>query len=174
MAVAAASAALGAVRSTRIVETLERAWLRAPVAGTLVRRRVLARLARCLSMLLRCGVEFVPALAVCDDVAGYAEYRAALAHVRGALREGQPVSGRLDRRLFDPLFVHFVKVGEETGQLDVLLERLAGAYDAEFDASIRTLSATIEPALILVLGAAIGSIAVAVLVPFYSLVGSIR
>jgi len=80
----------------------------------------------------------------------------------------------LDGRLFDPLFVNLVRVGEETGRMDVLLSRLADFYEDDLDAAIQALSSLVEPALILLLGTAVGAIAAAILVPFYSLVGSLR
>jgi type IV pilus assembly protein PilC len=76
--------------------------------------------------------------------------------------------------LFDSMFVNLVRVGEETGRLDVLLSRLADFYDDDLDAALQALTNLVEPALILLLGTAVGAIAAAILVPFYSLVGSLR
>jgi type IV pilus assembly protein PilC len=151
-----------------------RSELRVPVYGTLVRKRALSRLSRALSMLLKCGVEVLPALTICEDVVRHAAYRSALAEIRAGLGEGQPISERLAGALFDSMFVNLVRVGEETGRLDVLLSRLADFYDDDLDAALQALTNLVEPALILLLGTAVGAIAAAILVPFYSLVGSLR
>ncbi len=168
------AAAVALARSRRLSSLRESLELTLPVFGTLRRKQVLAALARALSMLLYCGVELLDALENCDAIVSFAAYRAALTDVRSGLREGQPLSDRLDGALFDPLFINLVRVGEETGRLDALLSRLAEFYESDLDDALRALSSLLEPALILVLGTVVGAIAAAILVPFYSLVGSIR
>ena len=171
---ACVAAAFAAGRSRSVATAWRRSELRVPVYGTLVRKRALSRLSRALSMLLKCGVEVLPALTICEDVVRHDAYRSALAEIRAGLGEGQPISDRLAGGLFDAMFVNLVRVGEETGRLDVLLSRLAGFYEDDLDATIQALTNLVEPALILLLGTAVGAIAAAILVPFYSLVGSLR
>jgi type IV pilus assembly protein PilC len=85
------------------------------------------------------------------------------------------VSGPLAKsRLFEPMVVQMVSVGEETGALDTMLLRIADYYDVDVEAAITSLGATLEPAMILLLGGAVGFIVSAIFIPLYTLIGSIK
>ncbi|GAC1388852.1 MAG: type II secretion system F family protein [Vulcanimicrobiaceae bacterium] len=149
--------------------------LRIPIFGTLMRKSALARLARMLGSLLRSGVGLVFALEVVADIVGNAAYEQNVADVRQALREGDPLAEPLAQsRLYDPLIVQLVRVGEETGALDAMLLRIAEYYELDVETALATLGSTLEPLLIVGLGTVVGFIVFSIFIPLYTLIGSIK
>lgn len=174
LAGAIALAALAAARTERGAALLDRVRLRLPVVGPLLHKAITARIARMLATLLRSGIELVGAIAVVVPVAGSATYAIALQRVDVALREGDPLTVPLEAaRLFDPLALALIRVGEETGQLDEMLLKIASYFETDVEAAIATLGAVIEPALICALGVVVGFIVFSVFLPLYSLIGSV-
>ena len=152
----------------------DRVRLRLPVAGTLLRKAIVARLARMLGTLVHSGIELSVALDVVLPVTGSPVHEAALARVAIALREGEALTPPLAAAgLFDPMLVALIGVGEETGMLDVLLPKAAEYFEADVAAAIATLGAVVEPALVAILGLIVGLIVYSVFVPLYSLIGSV-
>jgi type IV pilus assembly protein PilC len=170
--VVAASAAAARTRGGALA--IDRLRLRLPVIGPLLHKAITARIARMLATLLRAGIELVSALDVVRPVAGSPSYAAALERVDVALRAGEALTTPLEAaRLFDPLAVALVRVGEETGLLDEMLLKVAGYFETDVEAAIATLGAVLEPLLIGVLGAVVGFIVFSVFIPLYSLIGSV-
>jgi type IV pilus assembly protein PilC len=171
---AAAIALVMTARDPRGAIVLDRLRLAMPFAGSLLRMSIHARFARMLATLVRSGVELTRALDVVRPVMGSPVYGAALASVALALREGEALTPPLAAtRVFDPMLISLVGIGEETGMLDVLLEKSADYFEADVAAAIATLGSVIEPALIVGLGCVVGLIVSSVYVPLYSLIGSI-
>ncbi|HYW53814.1 MAG TPA: type II secretion system F family protein [Dongiaceae bacterium] len=171
---AAAVAVACAARTRRGALVLDHVRLRLPVVGPLLHKAITARIARMLGTLLRSGIELVTAIGVVRPVAGSPAYAAALEHVDVALRAGDALTTPLEAsRLFDPLAVALVRVGEETGLVDEMLLKVAGYFESDVDAAIATLGAVLEPALIVALGAVVGFIVFSVFIPLYSLIGSV-
>ena len=163
-----------AVRTKGGALALDRLRLRLPVFGPLLHKAITARVARTLATLLRSGIELVTAIDVVRPVAGSPAYATALGNVEVALRAGDALTTPLEAsRLFDPLAVALVRVGEETGLLDEMLLKVAAYFETDVEAAIATLGAVIEPALIGVLGGAVGFIVFSVFIPLYSLIGSV-
>jgi type IV pilus assembly protein PilC len=163
-----------AARTPRGALLLDRARLCLPILGPLLHKSITARVARMLATLLRSGIELVTAIAVVQPVAGSPAYAAALARVDVALRAGEPLTAPLEAaRLFDPLAVALVRVGEETGLVDEMLLKIAAYFETDVEASIATLGAVLEPALIATLGAIVGFIVFSVFIPLYALIGSV-
>jgi type IV pilus assembly protein PilC len=153
---------------------LDRLRLRLPVVGPLLHKAITARVARMLATLLRSGIELVTAIGVVRPVAGSPAYAAALEHVDVALRAGDALTTPLEAsRLFDPLAVALVRVGEETGLVDEMLLKVAAYFESDVEAAIATLGAVLEPALIVALGAVVGFIVFSIFIPLYSLIGSV-
>ncbi|MBV8152352.1 MAG: type II secretion system F family protein [Candidatus Eremiobacteraeota bacterium] len=152
----------------------DRIRLRIPVFGALVRAAAVARIARMLGALLRSGVGILAALEVLGPVAGSPIYAAALAQVADALRRGEPLMVPMRRTgAFDPLVVALVGAGEETGAVDQMFLAVADYLDVEVEATIATLAAILEPALIVFLGCVVGLIVFSIFIPLYGLIGSI-
>jgi type IV pilus assembly protein PilC len=163
-----------AARTGRGALALDRLRLRIPVFGPLLHKAITARIARTLATLLRSGIELVTAIDVVRPVAGSPAYATALESVDVALRAGDALTTPLEAaRLFDPLAVALVRVGEETGLLDEMLLKVAAYFETDVEAAIATLGAVIEPALIAVLGGAVGFIVFSVFIPLYALIGSV-
>ena len=107
-------------------------------------------------------------------VAGSPAYAAALERADLALRAGEPLTAPLEAsRLFDPLAVALVRVGEETGLVDEMLLHVAAYFESDVEAAIATLGAVLEPALIVALGGVVGFIVFSVFIPLYALIGSV-
>jgi len=108
---------------------------------------------------------------VVRPVAGSAAYGAALERVDLALRAGEPLTAPLEAaKLFDPLAVALVRVGEETGLVDEMLLKVAAYFESDVEAAIATLGAVLEPALIAGLGCVVGFIVFSVFIPLYALI----
>lgn len=154
---------------------LESLALCVPVAGSIVRKTTIARMARMLGTLLRSGVGLIAALDLVSDVVTSTQYRQSITDLRQALREGSTVSDPLEASgLYEPMFVQMLRVGEETGALDAMLLQIAGYYDLDIETLLTALGSMLEPALILLLGGAVGFIVAAIFIPLYTLIGNIK
>ncbi len=174
----AAAATLGgtllASRTRRGALALESLRLRVPVIGAVLHKAITARVARMLATLLGSGIELVVAIDVVRPVAGSRLYADALERVAAALRAGEPLSAPLEAgRLFDPLAIALIRVGEETGLVDEMLQTVARYFESDVEAAVATLGAVLEPALIGGLGCIVGFIVFSVFIPLYTLIGSV-
>jgi type IV pilus assembly protein PilC len=161
-------------RTTQGAILADRLRLRLPIVGSLLHKSIMARISRMLATLLRSGIELVTAIDVIIPVAGSALYAQAFERVNAALREGEPLTAPLmDAKLFDPMFLALVHVGEETGLVDEMLFKIAEYFESDVEAAIATLGAVIEPALIVFLGGVVGFIVFSIFIPLYSLIGSV-
>jgi type IV pilus assembly protein PilC len=152
----------------------DRLRLRLPIVGSLLRKSVHARLAGLLGTLVRSGIELSAAIELAAKACGSPVHATALERVAGALRDGDPLTQPLAASgAFDGMFVALVGIGEEAGMLDVVLPKAAEYFEADVAATIATLGSVVEPALILFLGSAIGSVVYSIYIPLYSLIGSI-
>jgi type IV pilus assembly protein PilC len=143
--------------------------------GVILRKSVIARFARTLGTLLRSGVPLLSALDAAQDVVENAVYTRFARDLVAALREGTPIAEALERSaLFEGLVLQLVRVGEETGTLDAMLLRIAEYYELDVETAVTTLGSVVEPVLIIGLGALIAFIVASILVPLYSMIGSIK
>ncbi len=170
-----AAAGFALIGTPRGRDFADRVAGRVPIVGRIRRKAVLARIARMLGMLIQAGVGLAPAIEVVAQAVSAKVYAASLMDLRRALSEGSSIAAPLSAGgLYDPTFVHLVRVGEETGALDSMLLRIAEYYDLDVETALNSLSAALEPAMVLLLGGAVGFIVAAVLVPLYTLIGSIK
>jgi type IV pilus assembly protein PilC len=147
------------------------ALLKMPVIGAVNLKGALARLSRTMSILLRAGLPLVEVMDLMLRTTENVVISGAMATVRTDLLAGRGLSGQ---RIFPKLLVQMVRVGEETGTLDGNLETLADFYEEEADRAIATMTALIEPAMLIFVGLIVGFIAVAVVMPMYSIMGSVK
>jgi type II secretory pathway component PulF len=153
----------------------KRSALRLPVIEPLREKAVTAGFARALAGLLKAGVPLSEALLCVRPVLALERYRKALDRILSGLRDGNTLASASEMQgVFDPLFIHLIRVGEETGTLDLQLYRLAEWFERDLNEATARAAALIEPALILGIGALVGTIVFSVFVPLYSLVGSVR
>ncbi|HUA09693.1 MAG TPA: type II secretion system F family protein [Candidatus Acidoferrales bacterium] len=176
---AAAAAGAALVRLARRFDAaalqIDRLVLAAPVFGSVIRKAVIARFARTLGTLLHAGVPLLAAIEAAADVVENAVYLRFARLLGTALGEGTAIAAALERSaLFDDICLALVSVGEETGTLDAMLLRVADYHELDVETAISALGNTIEPMLIIVLGAVVGIIVASILIPLYSMIGSIR
>jgi len=170
----ACAAFAAAARTTAGAETLDRVALRAPIFGAIVRRGETACCARTLSALIASGVPLRNALETAGEATRSRMLRNAFARVGESVALGQRIAPAFaECRLFDALFVAMARAGEESGTLDRMLARVADHLDLEARRAAATLASVVEPVLIVALGAAIGGIVAAILVPLYAAIGGI-
>ncbi len=150
------------------------AMLKVPVFGSLNHKIALARFARTMSTLLASGVPILQAL---ETVAGALDNEIiseALLGARTAIREGERIAEPLVRsKLFPPMVVQMIAIGEETGALDAMLAKVADFYESEVDAALESLTAALEPVLIVFLGGVVGFIVVAMFMPLVKIIESL-
>lgn len=172
-AAAATLLAAGLLRRPALRLRLEQALLRFPVVGAVARLAAAALFARIAAMLLRTGVALPEALAVATGVMGWRPLALALLRVREAVRHGDRLSVALHREgaLFPALLASMVAVGEETGELSAMLERVAELCERELEGALSALTAAVEPLLILALALMVGWVIAAVMGPTMSILG---
>lgn len=146
-----------------------------PIIGSIIQRVNLARFSRNLSSLLESGVPFIEALQIMGDNTPHPSYAKIYATAKQHVQQGKPLSDFLKdfKRLFPPLIVHVVRVGEETGELDEVLKETALFFEGEVDQTMKNLTSVLEPVLMVVIGVAVGALAVSVISPIYDLVNVI-
>jgi type IV pilus assembly protein PilC len=153
----------------------DRVLLRLPGLGRIRREGNVAAFARACGTLIRSGVPLLDALGATKNVLRGNTFRDAVATVESMLEQGKPLSaGLASTGIFGSLCVKVTAVGEESGDLDSALLRLADHVERGVEASIRSMNAMIEPILILTLGAIVGGVVAAVLIPLYAAIGSVR
>ncbi len=153
-------------------DRLDRIRLRLPFAGALVTKSEAARLCRTLGTLMKSGVALTDALMVTERASENAVVRNLVSEMRQSTARGQPLSRPLvGSRVFPPMVVHMLQVGEETATLPETLLHIASHYEAELDRLLDGLSSVIEPVLIVLIGAVVGAILVALYLPIFELVG---
>jgi type IV pilus assembly protein PilC len=149
--------------------------LRMPIFGVLVHKTALSRFSRTLSALLRSGVPILSGLEIVKDTVNNHVVSKAVAHVQGSVKEGTSMAKPLEQHpVFPPMVVQMMAVGEETGALDEMLEKIADFYDQEVDATVEALTSLIEPLLIAVMGAAVGGMVVALYMPMFNIINLIK
>ncbi len=152
-----------------------RAWdrfkLKVPVFGRLNHRVCLARFSRTLATLLASGVPILQALETVAGAVANEIMSDAILDARARVREGDVISEPLRKsKLFPPMIVQMIAIGQESGSLDTMLSKVADFYDSEVDAAVAQLTAAIEPALIVFLGFTVGFIVVAMFLPMVAMI----
>lgn len=149
----------------------DRALLGLPVLGDLCLKAAIARFARTLGALLAAGVPILRALDIAQATAGNERVAAVLRGARDRVEAGEPLSAPLlAAGLFPPLMTGLVQVGEETGGLPEMLDHVADAYDTEVDRAADTFTALLEPALIVGMAGAVGTVVVALFLPIVKVI----
>jgi type IV pilus assembly protein PilC len=144
--------------------------LKLPLIGDLVTKVSVARFARTLGTLLNSGVPILQSLKITRDTISNSVIQDAVSHVHDRIKEGDTIAAPLDEsKVFPAMVVNMIDVGEETGSLDTMLNKVADIYDNEVEVAVDGLLSLMEPAIILVLGAIIGFIVVALYLPIFTL-----
>jgi type IV pilus assembly protein PilC len=155
--------------------TFDRFKLRLPIFGPLMRKTALARFARTLASLVRSGVPIMESLDIVGETAGNAVVSTALVETRERVRLGESVSAALTNDdVFPPMVVQMIAVGEETGALDHLLEKIADFYDGEVQSTVDSLTSLIEPGLMVFMGISVGGMVIALYLPMFQLINLVK
>ncbi len=155
-----------AMRTPRAQKLWHRLQLRLPLIGSMVRKQVILRLAVVISTLLRSSIEFVQALRIARNTTSNSIFREALDECERSIRAGREIAEAMgDTQAFPPMVVHLFHVGQQSGQTERMLDRLAKEYDRQLTVASQRLTAVLEPLLILVMVAIVGLIAFATILP---------
>jgi len=150
--------------------TLDVVKLRVPVFGQLNHKTALARFSRSLAALVRAGVPILDALEIVSQTSG----NVVIADTQTAVKAGESLARPLESHsVFPPMVTQMISVGEETGALDELLEKIADFYEAEVEAMVEALTSLIEPLLIVVMGVTVGGMVVALYMPMFGIIGKL-
>ena len=148
--------------------------LKLPGIGNLTRKTVVARFTRTLGTLVSAGVPILEAVLITRDTCGNYVFEKALNRVHDSIREGEPFAEPLrTSKIVDSLVVNMIEVGEETGDMDVMLTKIADNYDEEVDVAVGSLLSLLEPFMVIILGGIIGGIVLALFLPLVSMIESV-
>lgn len=156
-------------RSLAVRIFIDHAILVIPVIRTIVRNLNVARFAQILSTLLEGGVPLVNALSITACTLSNSIYANAVSYAEKSVTSGKTLSESLDKKIFAPLMVDMMGIGERTGNLQEQTAEVARLYAQEVDSSVKNMSTLIEPLLLVVVAAGVGSIAMAIVLPLYQL-----
>lgn len=146
-----------------------------PLVGVLFRYVYISRFSENLAVLLTSGIPIARALTIVSSVIGNMNYEAIVLKAAETVKMGGSISDVLKRdALIPPVVSHMVKIGEETGQMDAVLQHIAKFYDQETDMMTKNLSSIIEPVLMIIIGIGVGFMAFAILMPIYNIAGQIK
>jgi type IV pilus assembly protein PilC len=149
--------------------------LKVPIFGKLVRKTALARFSRTLSALVRSGVPILESLDIVADTSGNHVVASAVRDTQSGVKQGEPLSKRLENHdVFPPMVVQMMAVGEETGALDEMLDKIADFYDQEVEATVDALTSLIEPLLIVVMGVCVGGMIISLYLPMFNIIKLIK
>jgi type IV pilus assembly protein PilC len=162
-------------RTDKGKEALDRFLLRVPVVGPVLRKIIVARFTRTLGTLLSSGVPILDALDICARTAGNRVVQTGILRARSKIAEGHDMAGPLaDSRVFPTMVVQMIGVGEQTGAMDQMLNKIADFYEEEVDTAVAGLTSLIEPVMMAFLGVVVGGLIVAMYLPIFKLAGNIQ
>ncbi|MGV6813826.1 MAG: type II secretion system F family protein [Phycisphaerales bacterium] len=152
----------------------DRVILWVPVLGALIRKTVIARFTRTLGTLISAGVPILEAVTITAQTSGNYIFEKALTNVHDSIREGETFATPLrESKTCDAIVVNMIDVGEETGEMDAMLLKIADNYDEEVDVAVASLVSLIEPLMVVVLGVMVGTIVVAMFLPMIKMLESL-
>ncbi|MBM7867891.1 type II secretion system F family protein [Heliobacterium gestii] len=153
---------------------LDRYTLKIPIFGDMLLKVSVARFCRTLGTLIRSGVPMLQALEVVEKTAGNQAVSEGVMNTRESIRKGQGLADPLRKTgIFPPMVVQMVAVGEETGALDVMLEKVSDYYEMEVNGLVSRLSTVIEPIMLVVLGGMVAMLVIAMLLPIFEVISSV-
>ena len=161
-------------RTDRGREITDRMLLMSPVIGPVLRKIVVARFTRTLGTLLSSGVPILDALDICARTAGNRVVQQGILRARDKISEGHDMATPLaESKVFPTMVVQMIGVGEQTGAMDQMLQKIADFYEEEVDAAVAGLTSLIEPVMMAFLGVVVGGLIVAMYLPIFNLAGTI-
>jgi type IV pilus assembly protein PilC len=154
---------------------LDKMSLLFPIIGPVVEKVAIARFARTLGTLINSGVPILQALNIVKDTSGNVVVSRAVQDVHDSVKEGETIVAPLEAsRVFPPMVISMVDVGEKTGDMPQMLEKIADTYDEEVDRAVESLTSLIEPIMIVFLAVIVGSIVIAMFLPLIKMIEGIE
>jgi len=148
--------------------------LKLPVLGILMRKIAVARFTRTLGTLISSGVPILEGLDITARTSGNAVIEKALLRVRKSLEEGKSLTDPLkESEVFPGMVTQMIAVGEQTGAMDAMLQKIADFYEEEVDAAVKDLLTALEPIMIVFLGLVVGGVVISMYLPLFSLIGKL-
>jgi type IV pilus assembly protein PilC len=155
-------------------DTVDAVMLKLPVFGLLLRKVAVAKFTRTMGTMLASGVAILEALDIVAKTAGNRTVEKAIYNVRSGIAEGRTMADPLtESGVFPPMVCQMIAVGESTGALDAMLDKIADFYDEEVDQAVENMTAMIEPIMLVFLGVTIGGLVVAMYLPIFKMAGAI-
>ncbi|MBZ0172111.1 MAG: type II secretion system F family protein, partial [Phycisphaerales bacterium] len=146
-----------------------------PIFGGLIRKTTIARFTRTLGTLIGAGVPILDAVTITGETSGNYVFERALGKVHDSIREGETFAEPLRAsKTCDGLVINMIDVGEETGELDAMLMKIADNYDEEVDVAVAALVSLLQPLMVIVLGGMIGTIIIAMFLPLVEMINSLN
>jgi type IV pilus assembly protein PilC len=176
----AVGASIWGIRRFKRTEQGRQLWdrlkLRVPMKiGDVVLKVTMARFSRTLSTLVAAGVDIIKSLEITGQTAGNWVVEEALAGVRAKVHQGIPIAQPLiENEVFPPMVSQMVKIGEETGELEKMLSKIADFYEDEVDSAIATLTSIIEPLMMILVGAMVGVIVISMYLPMFRMLSLVK
>ncbi len=153
---------------------IDRLLLKLPVFGELLRKVAVARFSRTLGTLVSSGVPILDGLTIVSRTSGNRTVETAILNARASIREGETISEPLNRSgIFPPMVIQMISVGESTGALDAMLNKIADFYDEEVDVAVGNLTSLLEPLLMVFLGVVIGGVVIAMYLPIFNMASAV-
>lgn len=163
------------LRNKKVSLYFDKFKLRMPLLGDLIRKSSISRFTRTLSTLLSSGVSILDALDITAKTSGNLVVQNAIRQSMLSIAEGETITAPLkESGVFPPMVTQMISVGEKTGGLDDMLSKIADFYDEEVDAAVAALTSIIEPVIIVLMGAVIGGILIAMYLPMFDIIGKIN
>jgi type IV pilus assembly protein PilC len=164
-----------ALKYDRPRDILDATLLRLPIMGPVIRKVVVARFTRTLGTLLASGVPILDALEICAKTAGNRVVKRSIMHAREKIAEGQDMAGPLgETKVFPSMVIQMIGVGEQTGAMDSMLQKVADFYEEEVDIAVGAMTSLIEPAMMAFLGVVVGGLIIAMYLPIFEIAGNIN
>ncbi|MCK4807523.1 MAG: type II secretion system F family protein, partial [Candidatus Aegiribacteria sp.] len=155
----------------KVIDTVK---LKMPIFGILLRKMSIARFSRTLGTLISSGVSILDGLSITSKTSGNRIIADAIMEARTSISGGENISNPLQvSGVFPGMVTQMIAVGEETGGIDTMLMKIADFYEEEVDTAVAGLTATLEPIMIVVLGAIVGGIVIAMYLPIFDLIGTV-
>ncbi|MFI5279865.1 MAG: type II secretion system F family protein, partial [Gemmatimonadales bacterium] len=154
---------------------IDRLLLNVPVLGDLIRKSAVSRFTRTLGTLIASGVSILEGLEITAKTAGNRVIHDAVMESRASIAGGETIAAPLQKsKVFPPMVISMIAVGEQTGGLDEMLSKIADFYDEEVDAAVEALLSLMEPVMIVVLGVVVGGMIIAMYLPIFNMINAVQ
>jgi len=163
---------IGKIKRCRLI--IDKLKFKIPIFGSLINKSVISRFARTLATLISSGVPILEALNNVKNITGNTAMTEAVNMIHDSIREGESIASPLrESKICEAMVVNMIEIGEQTGELDKMLVKIADNYDNEIDSIVESLTSMLEPLIVIFLGVSVGTIVIALFLPLIKLMNSL-